>query len=320
MGRPALGVAVPDGAGPVRALERRSGATPQEADRLGAPGDPAGQALAGEAARDHCRQLRLRRTRSDRGGAAACLPGHPVAPRCQPVRAGTGAATGAARPATSQRRALAEARRGAGRSRDRLVVDHAAGVVRRPAADARDHFRDGGVVSQRPAARADPLGAGARSRREAGTAGVPGDRPRNHSGRNSRLVRLTLARRNDVPGSPRPSRRRDAAPMVRSGDRTHHPGAARAVLPGDDLDARIDRNPWRRHPSPDGRLVWQARPDLQRRHRHRPPRPLVPAGFMDVPARRGNRRNPRRPPPKIHRDSLLRRMKCGKSSLEAERK
>jgi len=67
-------------------------------------------------------------------------------------------------------------------------------------------------------------------------------------------------------------------------DLAHHPGAARAVLPGDNLDAWIDRNPWRRHPSPDGRLVWQARTDLQRCHRYRPPRPLVPAGFMDVPA------------------------------------
>src|SRR5512134_3248113 len=214
LGRPALGVAVLDGAGTVRALEQRPWATPQEADRLGAPSDPAGQALAGEAPRDHCRRLQLRRTRPDRGGAAACLPGHPVATRCQPVRAGAGAATGAARPAASQRRPLAEAYRGAGRSRDRLVVDHAAGVVRRPAADARDHFRDGGVVSQRPAARADPLGAGAGSRREAGTAGIPGDRHRNHSGGNPRLVRLALARGNDVPGRPRPSRRRDPAPML----------------------------------------------------------------------------------------------------------
>ncbi len=75
LGRPALGIAVPEGAGTVRALERRSWATPQEADRLGAPGDPAGEALAGETARDHCRRLQLRRTGSDGGGAAARLPG-----------------------------------------------------------------------------------------------------------------------------------------------------------------------------------------------------------------------------------------------------
>ena len=29
--------------------------------------------------------------------------------------------------------------------------------------------------------------------------------------------------------------------MVRSGDPPHHPGAARALLPSDDLDERIDR-------------------------------------------------------------------------------
>lgn len=118
LGRPALGVAVVHGAGTVRALQRRSWPTLQEADRLGASGDSAGQTLAGEAPGDHCRRLWLRRTRSDRGGAAACLSGHTVAPRCRSVRAGTGAATEAARPATSQRRALAEARRGAGRSRE----------------------------------------------------------------------------------------------------------------------------------------------------------------------------------------------------------
>jgi hypothetical protein len=39
-------------------------------------------------------------------------------------------------------------------------------------------------------------------------------------------------------------------------DLAHHSGAARAVLPGDDLDAWIDRNPWRRHPDTSGNLVF----------------------------------------------------------------
>jgi hypothetical protein len=119
---------------------------------------------------------------------------------------------------------------------------------------------------------------------------------RDPAGKLKRFWRPTLkpVRRKSSAGSSRAGawkrRSRKSAPISASrpsanaGDRTHHPGAARAVLPGDDLDARIDRNPWRRHPSPDGRLVWKARTDLQRRHRHRPPCPLVPAGFMDVPA------------------------------------
>jgi hypothetical protein len=114
------------------------------------------------------------------------VPGWPMA-AC--ARRSLAAVILSGRPALRPR-ARAEACRDVGRSQDRLVVDHAAGVVRRPAADDRDHFRDGGVVSQRPAARADPLGAGARSRREAGTASVSGDRHRNHPGRNPRLVRL----------------------------------------------------------------------------------------------------------------------------------
>ena len=65
----------------------------------------------------------------------------------------------------------------------------------------------------------------------------------------------------------------------------------------------------RRRPPANGRLVRQARPDLQRRHRHRPTRPLVPAEFMDVPANQGDHRNPCNPAAKTHRDSLSRCIK-----------
>src|SRR5450759_4221725 len=73
-GRSALGLALPDGVGTVAALERRARSPAQEADGLGAPGNPSDQALAAEAPSHRGRRLELRCARSDRGDPTACLP------------------------------------------------------------------------------------------------------------------------------------------------------------------------------------------------------------------------------------------------------
>ena len=145
-----------------------------------------------------------------------------------------------ARPAGAERQASAQAQRRAGEPGNRL--DQAAGdrLVwwRDPA--GRNRLRHRGLVPCRPAAGAAPLGAGARSVRPARAAGLPQHQPRRHTGGDPGLLRLALARRDDVSGSPPPSRRRDPAAMVGPGHPAHHAGAARVVLAGDAVGRRVD--------------------------------------------------------------------------------
>ena len=102
----------------------------------------------------------------------------------------------------------------------------------------------------------DPLGAHARSNRRAGSAGVPLHRHRRHASRNSRLVRPPLVHRDDVPGIPRPSGRRNRAAMVRSRHRANDAGVARLVLARDALGGQ-SHSP--RQPSPQiGRSAWRS--------------------------------------------------------------
>src|SRR5690349_9206473 len=117
-------------------------------------------------------------------------------------------------PATAERPALAKVRCRAGQSQDRLVADQRDGMVRRSAAQAGNRLQHRGLVSLRTAARADPLGAGARSLRRTRTAGISQHRPHGQAGANSRLVRLTLAHGDDVSGSADPPWRGDAAAVV----------------------------------------------------------------------------------------------------------
>src|SRR6478672_8153557 len=172
LGRPALGVAIPDGSRTLGALEQRARSAAQETDRLDASGDSTGQALAAGSPPHHRRRRQLRRPRLDRRDPPPSLPDHKTADRCQPVRPGPTASAGADGPATAERPALAEARGRAGQSQDRLVADQRDGMVRRSAAQAGNRLRRRGLVSLRTAAGADPLGAGARSLRRTRTAGI----------------------------------------------------------------------------------------------------------------------------------------------------
>src|SRR5690348_7955160 len=111
----------------------------------------------------HRRRRQLRRPRPDRRDPPPSLPDHKTADRCQPVRPGPAASIGTDGPATAERPALAKVRCRAGQSQDRLVADQRDGMVRQSAAQAGNRLRHRGLVSLRTAARADPLGAGARS-------------------------------------------------------------------------------------------------------------------------------------------------------------
>lgn len=77
------------------------------------------------------------------------------------------------------------------------------------------------------------------------------------------------------------------------------PRPCSAWLPHHSVDCRSQSH---RRPLPQiGRVVRQGRPHLQRGHRHRPPRTLHRAEFIDIPAKPGKCRNSRRPLAKTHR-------------------
>jgi len=88
----------------------------------GAPGRPASQALAAEPSLDRRRRRRLFRRRPDRGLAPPRLPGHPIADRHQPVRAGSATPARADGPPAAEGPAFASAQGGAGRPEQRVVV------------------------------------------------------------------------------------------------------------------------------------------------------------------------------------------------------
>jgi len=107
-------------------------------------------------------------------------------------------------------------------------------------------------------------------------------------------------------------KRRDAATMVRPRHRQNDPGAVRVVLAVDALGRRSQNRlqPAAAH----GGVVSQERAHLQRRHRRRSQTLLGRAEFIHVPARPGLRGNSHRPLEQTHRNALLRRLKCAKSS------
>src|SRR5215212_6348807 len=90
-----LGSAVPHRARTFRALRPRPRATPQEADRPGAPGPSADRALAARPARGRGGGQQLLRHRAAARGRPMPVHGHPPAPRCRSsyvgvTRSGTG--------------------------------------------------------------------------------------------------------------------------------------------------------------------------------------------------------------------------------------
>src|SRR6478672_6486562 len=107
-------------------------------------------------------------------------------------------------------------------------------------------------------------------------------------------------RMEDVSGSADPSRRGDAAAVVRSRNPADDTGTARVVLLGDGLGESHGPLSCRCGPPANRRMVRQARPDLQRCHRRRSTRSLVSARFMHVSADQGDHRNPCNPAAKTH--------------------
>ena len=100
--------------------------------------------------------------------------------------------------------------------------------------------------------------------------------------RHPRLVRQPLAGRGHLRGSPRPSRRRDPAPVVRPGDPAHHPGAARPVLHRHALDPRPRQGA--KAQAENRRVVSKIHSHFQRRHRGSPPRNMGTSDFFHVAA------------------------------------
>ncbi len=86
------------------------------------------------------------------------------------------------------------------------------------------------VAPRRPAGRADPPGAGARSDRPVRAAGSAMHRPGLRAGADPALVRPALADRGHVPKDQSSPGRRNPASMVGPGHRTHHAMPARVVF------------------------------------------------------------------------------------------
>lgn len=137
-------------------------------------------------------------------------------------------------------------------------------------------------AARRSAGRADPMGAGARSREPLCTAGPALHRTDARAHADRRVVRAALDHRGHIPGSARPSWGRDAAAVVRHGDRPHHALPARPVL---------DRHTAGRTPlgSPTAtrrgrRVVPQTAPDLRRCTGRRALCDLARADFGNITA------------------------------------
>jgi len=145
---------------------------------------------------------------------------------------------------------------------------------------------------------------------------IPCNRHQSQPGPNPRLVCLPLALGDDIPGSAGAFGRGNTAPVVRPCHCADDTGAARAFLADNDLGERTDCDVQPSSPSPYRRVVRKDRAHVQRRHRHSTPPSLVPVGFIDVPGRHRTHRNTGGPSQTSRRDSLLRGLKCGKSSSD----
>src|ERR1017187_6272456 len=127
------------------------------------------------------------------------------------------------------------------------------------------------------------------------------------------MVREPLVHRNDIPGEPRASRRRNATSMVQPRHSADDAGAVRVVFARYAMGGRSQN---RRQPSPEiSRVVSQTRTFLQRRHGRRSKTLLERAEFFNVSASAGQCRNSNRPHGKTHGSALLRGIKSAKSSL-----
>ena len=94
------------------------------------------------------------------------------------------------------------------------------------------------------------------------------------------MVREPLVHRNDIPGKPRASRRRNATSMVRPRHSADDAGAVRVVFARYAMGGRSQN---RRQPSPEiSRVVSQTRTFLQRRHGRRSKALLERAEFSNI--------------------------------------
>ncbi len=168
--------------------------------------------------------------------------------------------------------------------KNRLEQHRCFPMVQRPATQPGRRHRHRGLVQFRPAAGADPLGAGARPVQRARAISFSQHQSGRHTGRDARLVRLALAGGNHLSRGARASWRRDATSMVRSGDPAHHTGLARPVLADHRLGGRSGAHHKGRREAKHCCLVSQAGADLQRRNRRRPQGTMGITEFIHVPA------------------------------------
>ena len=153
-------------------------------------------------------------------------------------------------------------------------------------------------------------------KRRTRTAGLSRHRSRRGTRRHSRLVREPLAGRSYLRGSPRASRRRNPASVVRQGNPAHHTSLAGVVLHCRALCARTLQIA--KAQTKDRRMVSKSGSYLQRCHCGSTPRNMGISDFFHVTA-----------PPRQHRNSApylasyakrarLRRVDRPKSSLAAQ--
>jgi hypothetical protein len=124
----------------------------------------------------------------------------------------------------------------------------------------------------------------------------------------------SVADRDNLPGSPRASRRRNTVAVVRSGHPGHHPGAARTILADRCLGAWADANAADPRPASSSSLIQEIPAQVQRRDRRRPACALDATGFFPVPASDRKRGNSRSLAKTIRGDSLPGSLNCGKAS------
>jgi DDE superfamily endonuclease len=144
--RPTLGAAVPDCSRPIGAVERKAPQAAQDADRLGATGDPANQTLAARPLADLCRRQRLRGARTAGLGALPRLCDHTAPAGCRLVQAGAAAPQGSARAPPAQGASSANTACRAGQQEDRLDGRGRLAMVQRPATQAAHRYRHCGLV------------------------------------------------------------------------------------------------------------------------------------------------------------------------------
>src|SRR5215210_98965 len=203
LGRSGLGLALPDRARPLGALQPRARQATQEADGLGTAAGPASPPLDARAKACLRGRQQFRRSRTPRRPRPAGRERrHPSAARCRALHPGPAAPAQDQGAPSQQGRAPADPGQGTGRSGHAMAARDRARLVRRGRACERDLFRYRRLAPCWPAGRADPLGAAARPQPAVRPTGPALHRPDARAAADPALVHAALAAGGHIPRSP----------------------------------------------------------------------------------------------------------------------